>query len=141
MLNIPRFFALPVCMIAVVGCAAGRATVSQQTPARTRAETLLTQALPERVGTEGRVIVVDVPPGASTPLHRHDGVIFAYVAEGAVVSALDDGREERFEAGRAWYERPGQVHRVSRNASATKAAKLVVFFLTDPGKPVLRMEQ
>ena len=137
--NVRRFLAPALCLMTLTGCAGRNATVAQ-TPARTRAETLLTQALPERPGTEGRVIVVEIPPGASTPPHRHDGVIFAYVAEGAVVSALDDGREERFDAGRAWYERPGQVHRVSRNANASKPAKLIVFFITEPGWPVLRME-
>ena len=136
-----RAILVSLCLVALTGCgSAGRAGVAPLSPPRTRAETLLTQALPERGGTEGRVIVVEIPPGASTPPHRHDGAIFAYVAEGAVVSALDDGGEERFETGRAWYERPGQVHRVSRNASATRAAKLVVFFLTEPGTPVLRME-
>ena len=110
------------------------------TPPRTQVSTLLTEPLPPGV-SEGRVLTVDIPPGASTPPHRHDGAIFAYVAAGAVVSALDEGAERRFETGQAWHERPGQVHRVSRNPSTTEPAKLVVFFLTEPGKPVLRMEK
>jgi quercetin dioxygenase-like cupin family protein len=108
---------------------------------RSSVSTLLTEALPAGVGSEGRLLTVDIPPGGSTPPHRHDGAIFAYVAAGTVVSALDDGEERRFETGQAWYERPGQVHRVSRNGSATEPARLVVFFLTEPGKPVLRMDK
>jgi quercetin dioxygenase-like cupin family protein len=86
------------------------------------------------------MLTVEYPPGAATAAHHHDGAIFAYVAAGAVITALDDGPEQRFAAGQAWYERPGQIHRVARNASATEPAKLVVFFLTAPGKPVLQME-
>jgi quercetin dioxygenase-like cupin family protein len=127
-------------LIALSGCATHHAPAANE-PARTKATTLLTQALPAEVGTEGRVITVEFPPGASTPPHQHDGTIFACVVEGAVVSALDDGREQRFEAGQAWFERPGQVHRVSRNASDTAPAKIVVFFLTEPGKPVLQMRK
>jgi quercetin dioxygenase-like cupin family protein len=57
-----------------------------------------------------------------------------------VITALDDGPEKRFEAGQGWYERPGQVHRVSRNASGTERAKLVVVFLTEKGKPALELQ-
>ena len=122
----------------------GCATASHppgEPPARARVTPLLTQPVPPGAGTEGRLLTVEYPPGGSTPAHHHDGAIFAYVAEGAVVTALDDGPEQRFEAGQAWYERPGQVHRVSRNASTTQPAKLVVFFLTQPGTPPLRMEK
>jgi len=86
------------------------------------------------------MLTVEYPPGVATPPHRHDGAIFAYVVEGAVVTALDDGDEKRYETGQGWYERPGQLHRVSRNASDTRPAKLVVVFLTEPGKPALHPE-
>lgn len=135
--------AVPI-LIAIAGCAGRQDHAAAGDPAgaaRSRVTTLLTQPLPADVGREGRVLTVELPPGAATPPHRHDGAIFAYVAEGAVVSALDDGPEERFAVGQAWYEWPGQVHRVSRNASATEPAKLVVFFLTEPGRPVLRPEK
>jgi quercetin dioxygenase-like cupin family protein len=87
------------------------------------------------------MLTVEYPPGVSTPAHHHDGAIFAYVVEGAVITALDDGPERRYEAGEGWYERPGQVHRVSRNASRTERAKLLVVFLTEAGKAALKLEQ
>jgi quercetin dioxygenase-like cupin family protein len=124
----------------LTGCALDpRAAVNPSAGAK--ATVLLTRPLPADVGREGRLLTVEYPPGGSTPAHHHDGAIFAYVADGAVITALDDGPEQRFEAGQGWYERPGQVHRVSRNASATQPAKLVVFFLTQPGSPPLRMEK
>jgi quercetin dioxygenase-like cupin family protein len=135
----------PVCvpilaLLTLAGCAAD-SHVAGEPAAHSKATVLLTQSLPADVGREGRLLTVEYPPGGSTPAHHHDGAIFAYVAEGAVVTALDDGPEQRFEAGQAWYERPGQVHRVSRNASTSRPAKLVVFFLTQPGTPPLRMQK
>lgn len=103
--------------------------------------TVLTQALPENVGREGRVLVVEYPPGVSSAAHRHPGAVFVYVMEGAVECGLDEGGPVvRYEKGQAWYERPGQLHRVARNASRNDPAKLVVFFLTEAGKPVLEKE-
>jgi hypothetical protein len=37
--------------------------------------------------------------------------------------------------GRTFYESPEDVHTVSRNASATKAARFLVFFVKDKGAP------
>jgi len=134
---------LAACVAAAGGCQSMRATTgaADAGPKRTKVATVLTQAIPPGAGTEGRVLTVEYPPGVSSPSHRHDGAIYAYVAEGAVITALDDGGEQRFEAGQAWFERPGQVHRVSRNASDTRPAKLVVFYVTEPGKPVVHVDK
>ena len=98
---------------------------------------LMKQELPENAGHEVRMLTVEYPPGVSTSAHTHPGAIFAYVLEGAVICQLDEGNPTRYEAGQSWYERPGQVHRISKNASATERAKLLVFFVTEPDKPVL----
>lgn len=128
-----RFSAI-LLLVAVVGCA-GRPQASGG--GRTQVKTALTEALPAGSGSEVRVLTVNYPPGAASPPHRHPGAIYAYVAEGEVECALDDGQVVRYVAGQAWTEKPGQVHRVSRNASQTKWAKLVVFFVTEPGKPTV----
>jgi quercetin dioxygenase-like cupin family protein/uncharacterized membrane protein YphA (DoxX/SURF4 family) len=104
------------------------------------ASVLMTQALPQEVGSEARMLRVDLPPLAESPPHRHPGAIFAYVLEGEVVSGLDDESPQTYRRGDCWYERPGQVHRVSRNPSPTRTARLLVLFLTEPGKPV-RVEE
>src|SRR4051812_27299443 len=127
-------------VLMLVGCAADPRAATDAL-ARSKATVLLTQPLPADVGTEARVLTVEYPPGASTATHHHDGAIFAYVAQGAVITALDDGPEQRFEAGQAWYERPGEGHRVARNASGTRPAKLGGVFVTEPGRPVLRVEK
>ena len=127
-----------IATVLLSGCAA-QSHVAGEPAAHAKVTPLLTQPVSPGAGTEARLLTVEYPPGGSTPAHHHDGAIFAYVAEGAVITALDDGPERRFEAGQAWYERPGQIHRVSRNASTTKPARLVVFFVTQPGTPPLRM--
>jgi len=125
----------------LIGGCATHSIPSVDRPMRTTVTTLMTQALPDKPGTEARVMTVEYPPGVTSPAHRHPGVIFAYVLEGAVECGLDDGPVVRYEKGQSWYERPGQLHRVAKNASQTEPAKLLVFFLTEPGKPVLEREK
>jgi quercetin dioxygenase-like cupin family protein len=120
----------------LAGCAAKGVAGAPGDAQAVRASVLMTQALPRDVGTEARVLRVDLPPGAESPPHRHPGAIFAYVLEGEVESAVDDGEPRTFRRGETWYEAPGQLHRVSRNPGGTGAASLLVFFLTEPGRPV-----
>ena len=86
----------------------------------------------------GKVLLaaeVDYPPGAASPSHTHpaSAFIFAYVLSGEVESAVDDEKPRIYRAGESWYEAPGARHRVSRNASRTKPAKLLAIFVVDPG--------
>ena len=53
-----------------------------------------------------------------------------------MASKLNDERERIYKAGEYWYEAPGTVHSVSRNASQSRPAKLLVWSLVDEGKPV-----
>jgi quercetin dioxygenase-like cupin family protein len=57
----------------------------------------------------------------------------AFVVSGAIASRVDDGPEQTYHAGDAWWEPPGAVHRVSRNASATEAATLLAIFVAPRG--------
>jgi quercetin dioxygenase-like cupin family protein len=85
---------------------------------------------------EGSVIEVKYGPGGKSAAHRHPCPVFAYVAEGAVRSALGDGPMEVFSAGQGWYEAPLTRHR-SENASTTAPARLVAFFVCDSPKPLV----
>jgi Cupin domain len=40
-----------------------------------------------------------------------------------------DGTEQTFHAGDAWWEPPGAIHRVSRNASSTEPATLLAIYV------------
>jgi quercetin dioxygenase-like cupin family protein len=98
---------------------------------------LMSKDLPECPGKEGLMITVVYPPGASDPIHRHNAHAFVYVLEGTVVMQVKGGKEVTLTPGETFYEGPNDIHTVSRNASSTKSAKFIVFFVKDKGAPVL----
>jgi quercetin dioxygenase-like cupin family protein len=83
------------------------------------------------------MIIVEYPPGSSDPIHRHNAHAFIYVLEGAIVMQVRGGKEATLTPGQTFYEGRDDVHIVGRNASQTKPAKFVVFFVKDKGAPVL----
>jgi quercetin dioxygenase-like cupin family protein len=92
------------------------------------------QMLPKGDFQKVGVITVDYAPGGTTPKHRHDVAVFAYVVEGKIESQLAGEDLKTFSAGEMWYESPGTLHLVSRNASQEKPAKLLVFLVQEEGK-------
>jgi quercetin dioxygenase-like cupin family protein len=88
-------------------------------------------------GKEGLMITVDYAPGATDAIHRHNAHVFVYVLEGSVVMQVRGGKEVTLVPGQIFYEGPQDVHVVGRNASKTKPAKFLVFFVKDKGAPLL----
>lgn len=87
---------------------------------------------------EAVMLTVDYPPGGETPMHRHDAHVFVYVIEGAVVMKVKGGDEKTVKTGETFYENPTDVHEVSRNASKTEPAKMLVTMIKAKGAaPVL----
>jgi quercetin dioxygenase-like cupin family protein len=78
-------------------------------------------------------VEVSYPPsGASAPHHHSDSAfIYAYVVLGQVASQVESQAEHIYRAGECWYEAPGAHHLISRNASNTEPAKLLVVFVVD----------
>jgi quercetin dioxygenase-like cupin family protein len=99
--------------------------------------TLLTKQLPEAPGKEIEVITVNYAPGAVDAIHRHDAHAVVYVLDGEVEMQVRGGTLRRLGPGQVFYESPEDVHTVSRNASKTKPAKFVVFFIKNEGAPIL----
>ena len=98
---------------------------------------LMSKDLAECPGKEGVMITVEYPPGHSDEIHRHNAYAFVYVLEGSVVMEVRGGKEVTLTPGQTFYEGPNDVHIVGRNASQTKPAKFVVFFVKDKGAPIL----
>jgi len=98
---------------------------------------LTSKDLPELPGKEVLMITVDYPPGSVDPIHRHNAHAFVYVLEGSIIMQVRGGKEVTLTPGQTFYEGPNDVHVVGRNASTTKSAKFVVFFIKDKGAPVL----
>ena len=98
---------------------------------------LVSKDLTEFPGKEALMITVEYPPGSVDPIHRHNAHAFIYVLEGSIVMQVRGGKEMTLTPGQTFYEGPKDVHVIGRNASQTKPAKFVVFFVKDKGAPVL----
>ena len=116
--------------------------MAQQPAATTQApEAVVTpitsKDLPDFPGKEVLMITVEYPPGSVDPIHRHNAHAFVYVLEGSIIMQVRGGKEVTLTPGQTFYEGPKDVHVVGKNASTTKPAKFIVFFIKDKGAPVL----
>ena len=96
---------------------------------------LMTKDLPDVPGKEGMIETVDFAPGEVSQPHRHNADLFVYVLEGSIVTQLKGGSPQTINAGGVFYESPTDIHSVSRNASETQPAKLLVFYVKKKGAP------
>ncbi|HZP87283.1 MAG TPA: cupin domain-containing protein [Burkholderiales bacterium] len=103
---------------------------SGTTPTRRK---VIEQDLPGEPKRTLTLVEVTYPPGAGSPPHLHANGVMAFVVSGAIASRVDDGPEQTFRAGDAWWERPGAIHRVSRNASTSEPATLLAMFVAPTG--------
>jgi len=100
------------------------------------AAVLLTKALSDVHGKEATMLTVSYPPGGESPAHRHNADVFVYVLDGAVVMQVSGGKEVTLSAGQTFYESPTDIHSVSRNASKTAPAKILVVAIKKQGAPL-----
>lgn len=125
----------------ILAAAAGPVTLASAHDGNAGKETIMPvmkQAIPEAPGHTAQIITVNYGPGQASDAHMHPGSIFAYVLEGEVVSQLDGQAPRTYRSGESWYEPPGTRHLVSRNASATASAKLLVVAIVNGQAPVKR---
>jgi quercetin dioxygenase-like cupin family protein len=95
---------------------------------------VMKQAIPEAAGKDVLMATVSYKPGQASDAHMHPGSIFAYVLEGHVTSQIEGSPAKTYGPGESWYEPPGAHHVVSKNASPTKPAKLLVFAIAGDGE-------
>jgi quercetin dioxygenase-like cupin family protein len=121
----------------VLACLMPLALGPKEVPKEGKATTLFSKDLPDVPGKEGLMLTVEYPPGGSTHVHRHNADEFVYVLEGSIVMQVRGGKEVTLTPGQTFYEGPSDVHLVSRNASDTKPAKFLVFYVKDKRLPIL----
>ena len=95
------------------------------------------QMLKNAPDKKAMMIQVDYQPGQSSIAHKHDGTAMAYVLEGEVISQVKGEQPITYKKGQFWYEPAGSEHLVSKNASTTQPAKLLVFMVLAPDEQVL----
>jgi quercetin dioxygenase-like cupin family protein len=126
---------LGVMLIVAFGSFTTRVADSAEDPVVTP---LMLKDLADIPGKEVLMITVEYPPGGADPVHRHDAHAFVYVLEGSIVMQVRGGEEVTLTPGQTFYEGPGDVHTVGRNASRTEPAKFLVLLLKNEGvEPVL----
>ena len=115
---------------------AGAALTMGQAPALAgdSVSVLMKQSLADMAWKVATVLTVDYAPGAASDPHVHPGSVFAYVLEGTVITQLEGEQPMTYTKGQSWYELPKKPHMVSRNASVTESAKLLVLLLSQVGE-------
>lgn len=128
----------------IIGAACAAAAIATAMPAAAHdagsvVTPTFTQAIPNIPGKSLTAVVVDYPPGGGSLPHRHAGsaFIFAYVLSGEIESQVNDGPRGVYRTGESFYETPGSIHRVSRNASTTEPARLLAVFVVDSDETTL----
>jgi len=123
----------PTTVIVALVCLMSGALAAQEA----KVTQLMSKDLADLPGKEGVMITVEYPPGHTDEIHRHNAHAFVYVLEGSVVMQVRGGRKVTVRPGQTFYEGPNDVHVVGQNASQTKPAKFVVFFVKNKGAPIL----
>ncbi len=102
-------------------------------PPRPTATIVSSEPLAHVPGKRVTAAVVDFPPGAVSPPHRHGGSVTVYVLEGTLRSQLADGPIDTFTPGGTFFEPLGIIHTHSSNPSATERARILAVFVHDEG--------
>ena len=90
------------------------------------------------IGSPGKEVVmstIEVPPGGSSPPHRHYAQVFVYILQGRMIMQVKGGPRVTLGPGETFYESPSDIHTVGANASKTEPAKFLAILIKDKGKP------
>ncbi|HVB79696.1 MAG TPA: cupin domain-containing protein [Candidatus Binataceae bacterium] len=98
---------------------------------------ILQHDLPDVPGKQMSMLIVEFEPGAGSSPHCHPGSTAVYVLEGSVVSEVDPGKPVTYHAGQSWYELPMHTHRIARNASKSRPAKVLAVLISEKGQALV----
>lgn len=114
------------------------AASQSQSPHKDRARLAFSTPIPPLDGQHLNAKLVEVlyGPGESSPVHSHPCAVVGYVVEGALRMRVEGSPEKTYSAGDSFYEAPNGIHAVSANASDSKPAKLIAYFICDHETPL-----
>jgi quercetin dioxygenase-like cupin family protein len=104
-----------------------------------RVRTIITTELPPDMnGKDLRATLIRVRygPGEASSPHSHACPVIVYVLEGTVRSEIKGQPEASYRAGESFYEPPGRLHLISANASKSRPARFLAFFVCDTDAPL-----
>jgi quercetin dioxygenase-like cupin family protein len=119
-------------LVVLAICGLGLAAHDDHDKDRAKTKTLLAREIVEKVdGKKSSVTMLEVTlePGRVGAPHRHPGPVFGYILEGEYEWAIDDQPARTLKVGDTFYEPGGCLHRVSKNPSTTRRARLLAVML------------
>lgn len=124
--------------VAGVDCARPSTVVS---PGTISVQPVASHPIADAPGKTLTSILLTVPPGANSAAHKHAGVVFGYVLEGAVCSRITGDEELKlYKAGDDFFEPPGSHHLAFTNPGAS-TAKVLVTQIADTGSQMTTVLQ
>lgn len=132
-----RTVALALLTLIATICIASWARGASQSP-KPRARVAFEHALPKLNGAHLQATIVEVHygPGESSPQHSHPCAVIGYVLEGTLRTQEKGKPEAIYKPGESFYEGPNSVHAISANASTTKPATFLAYFVCDHDAPL-----
>jgi quercetin dioxygenase-like cupin family protein len=111
--------------------------LAQQPPARpeTRLQQVVT-GMPRGERQEIQLLTATIAPGQSTPFHTHRFPVTVLVLEGTFTLEMEGHPTAVVPAGGSMVE-PPNVRMTGYNRHATEPARVVIFYVADPGTPFL----
>lgn len=98
-------------------------------------ESLMKEPLARTANPIVDVITLEMAPGEASSPHQHTGPVFAYILEGEIENQVAPEAPKKYGPGDYFYEPPMHEHKMMRNLSQTKPAKLLIFQVEQKGKP------
>jgi len=129
-----RFAAIILCSLFVAAGEGIPQTSPSPSPSKRQQDrTIFSRSLPKLDGNNIRVTIVKVSygPGESSKPHSHPCPVIGYVLEGSVRMKVAGEPEVLYKSGESFYEAPNGVHEISANASRTKPATFIAYFVCD----------
>lgn len=90
--------------------------------------------LTDFAGKEIRITDLIIPPGGTSPAHRHPGDTFVYVIEGEVQVGVNEDAPITAKAGEVVHEPPMSLHKTTLNPSKTDTAHAIAIMVIDADK-------
>lgn len=98
----------------------------------------IVEGLPGDSTSEVSVLTASFKPGDKTVTHTHDYPVTVYVVEGAFTLELKGQPPKTIMAGEAMVE-PPNAEMTGYNRSATEETKVVIFYVSIPDRPFLKL--
>ena len=135
-----KSFAPVICCLVFVGIdgALPQTTTHPASNKGQRDRIVFSHLMPRLNGDNLKVTIVEVTygPGESSKAHTHPCPVIGYVLEGSLRMKVKDEPEAIYKAGETFYEAPSGIHQMSANASQTKPAKFIAYFVCDHETPL-----